>query len=67
MRWDSAGDMDKTIGGTYKIIQIDGEFGYRLHTEYDTRNKYNYWYPVEALGRVVGEQLLFNFMNEVTK
>lgn len=57
-------DMDKTIGKVLEIVEIDKDVGYRLDTIKEFG--YNYWYPVEALQEsvLVGEQLLFGFMNK---
>lgn len=69
--WTSP-EMDKTIGKTYKIKTVKKTVGYQLLTEKDFPYEhddmggeigFNYWYPVESLACVKGEQLLFNFMN----
>lgn len=62
VQWNLEGEMDKTIGNVYKIVQINRGLGYQLLTQYDTYHKQDYWYPVESLGTLVGVQLLFNFM-----
>ena len=59
---DWVSGMDKTIGKVFKIINIDTDIGYRLGTKKFTYSPYNYWYPIESLQVSVGEQLLFNFM-----
>lgn len=66
INWNRAGDMDITIGKFYKIKQIRKRIGFQLWTEKDTKYNHNFWYPLEALQEplLVGEQLLFNFMNE---
>jgi len=55
--WNS-GQMDNTIGKVYTIVQVDEKYGYQLQTH----NIYGYWYPLESLSYVKGEQLLFSFM-----
>ena len=59
--------MDNTIGKLYEIVQINKDVGYQLLTDEtagDTFYYYpmNYWYPLESLGHIKGEQLLFSFM-----
>ncbi len=53
--------MDITIGKVYKIKQIQKYSGFQLWTEKDVKYKCNYWYPVEVLVGVKGEQLTFAF------
>ena len=60
--WNLEGDMDSTVGKIYKIVQINRDIGYQLLTKYDTYHKQDYWYPVESLRTLVGQQLLFSFM-----
>lgn len=55
-------DMDKTIGKTFEIIDINKDIGYRLKTDKLTDAQYNYSYPAESLQALEGTQLLFNFM-----
>ena len=55
-------EMDGTIGKALEIVYIDTDIGYRLGTEKVTPSQYNYWYPVESLRAIVGEQLVFDFM-----
>lgn len=57
-------DMDITVGKVYKILEIIKETGYKLLTENNTYNNWNYWYPAESLAcvNVKGKQLLFDFM-----
>ena len=57
------GDMDKTIGKVYEIIEINTDVGYKLATMKDTHYEYNYFYPIESLACIVGRQLEFAFMN----
>ena len=52
--------MDTTLNNIYKIIAIDG-YGYRLDTRIGKYEE-NFYYPVESLRRVAGEQLVFDFM-----
>lgn len=54
--------MDTTIGRAYKIEQIRTDAGYLLNTHNEVIS--NYWYPMESLASVKGEQLMFNFMNK---
>ena len=67
--WDDI--MDNTIGKVYPVIEIhDGStpnscVGYRLDTSYDI--DWAAYYPEESLKAeiVVGEQLLFSFMEKL--
>ena len=63
-KWNTAGDMDVTIGKTYKIKQINKRVGFQLWTARDVRYKCNYWYPLEAIQVPKGVQLLFDFMSQ---
>lgn len=54
-------DMDGSIGKVYKIIDIDSDVGYLLEPDKRAFNQGGYWYPVEALRGLVGEQLTFSF------
>lgn len=58
MSWVSG--MNNTIGKVYKIKRVDFSSGYQLWTDYELGD--NYWYPEESLASLVGEQLLFDFM-----
>lgn len=51
--------MDKTIGKVYKISEINKDVGYRLRTSVIDGS--DYYYPVESLAYVKGEQLVFDF------
>jgi len=58
-------DMDGTIGKLYKIIEVSKNIGYRLHIQIPFNGvgeSYDYWYPVESLAGIKGEQLTFAFM-----
>jgi len=57
-------EMDKTIGNIFEIVGIDIDVGYRLETKHTNDWNYNFCYPAESLQGLVGEQLLFNFMQE---
>ena len=51
--------MDTTVGKVYKIERIDKYFGCRLAS---TDGPFSgYWYPIEALQIITGQQLLFEF------
>ena len=66
--WDGADwvtEMNQTMGKVYKIVQINKGVGYRLSTQIRvdfSRTLWDYYYPVESLACVKGEQLLFSFM-----
>lgn len=62
-RWNTAGDMNITIGKVYEIKQIQNGVGFQLRTEKDVGYKCNYWYPIEALQGLAGTQLEFAFMS----
>ncbi len=63
-RWNSEGDMDRTIGKVYIIKGIRRHTGFQLQTREDVKHKCNYWYPVESLTYGGCAQLLFDFMSE---
>lgn len=52
--------MDGTINKTYEILDIDEYIGYLLSTTNDVGR--TFWYSVESLAYVKGQQLLFDFM-----
>ncbi|KKN73101.1 hypothetical protein LCGC14_0404100 [marine sediment metagenome] len=63
--WNSDGgsvgrNMNRTVGRVYKISVINKDLGYLLDTVNDVGQMF--WYPVDSLGTLVGQQLLFSFM-----
>jgi len=60
-RTDWVDDMNQTINKIYKIIEIDKYIGCKLHTQIFNKyssTKCDYWYPVEALQALIGQQLM---------
>lgn len=66
-RWDYGirtgwtDNMDKTLNKIYEIIDIVPPCGYLLKTNIGAWGD-DYYYPVESLRSVAGEQLVFSFM-----
>ena len=60
--WNSAGCMDKYIGGIFTVIEVwpDSNGGIKGCT-LDTPDKYGWFFPKEAL-KLVDKQLEFKFM-----
>ena len=52
--------MNKTMNKIYKIKDVDEYIGCLLDTANDAGR--SYWYSSESLACVVGQQLLFSFM-----
>lgn len=52
--------MNQTIGKIYRIVEVNKKVGYRLETYFEIGS--DYFYPVDSLAGVKGEQLLFSFM-----